>query len=94
MKKLNVEFYKSVIPDIDHPALNSLRNASDDPITVPVELYDKGAKVLSADVLMVGTTTPQYRAALWLTLREVERAGAAIEWDECSFLSGQPSACA
>jgi hypothetical protein len=89
MKKLNVEFYKSAIPNMDHPALNSLRNASDCPITVPVTLYDKGEQVLSADVLMVGTAIAQYNSALWLTLREIERAGAVVIWDECSFLSAQ-----
>tara|TARA_R110002124_G_scaffold64985_2_gene177323 strand:+ start:132164 stop:132733 length:570 start_codon:yes stop_codon:yes gene_type:complete len=91
MRKLNIEFYKSVIPDLDHPALNSLRNASNSsaPIHVPVTLYSEGEKVLSADVSMIGTAIAQYKAALWLTLRALERADITVEWDECSFLSAQ-----
>jgi hypothetical protein len=88
--KITKSFIDSVVPHLDHPVLNSLHNASVQPISVPVTLYQGDVAVFSARVEMIGTCLPQYNAALHVTLSAIQDNNIGVEWDGCRFLGGSP----
>ncbi len=83
----------SLIPDVDHPTLNAMRNSlRGDKISIPVRLYHNGQQVYAAQVRMIGHTHALYRAALDATLASLATRSPAIAWDEVSFHSDKKMA--
>ena len=79
------DFHK-LIPDVDHPTLNAMRNfLGADKIWIPVRLYKDGQQVYAADVRMIGHTHSLYRAALDATLAGITDRKPPIEWDQVRF---------
>ena len=85
--KITSEFIRSAVPNIDHPVLNSLHNSGGNTISVPVSLYKDNVCVFKADVSMLGTSMPQYGAALHFLLEKLDAEDISCDWDEVSFLS-------
>lgn len=82
-----------LIPDVDHPTLNAMRNfVHSDKIWIPVRLFKDGQQVYGADVRMIGHTHSLYRAALDAALAGIADRKPAIEWDEVSFHSDKRAA--
>lgn len=83
----NQELLK-LVPNVDHPTLNAMRNSLyGDKIWIPVRLYKDGQQVYGADVRMIGHTHSLYRAALDATLAGIADRNPAIEWDQVSYHS-------
>ena len=88
MAQPSIEFLQSIIPDVDHPDLNAMRNfLHSAKINIPVKLYNEGREVYAAEVKMIGHGHALYKAALDATLESIATRKPAIEWDSASFLS-------
>lgn len=80
------EMLRSLIPNVDHPTLNAMRNnLHNKKIDIPVCLYKDGQQVYAATVYMYGHGHSLYSAAFDATLE----AAGQIEWDHASFHSSK-----
>lgn len=83
--KQSWEDVENYLPDIDHPALNTLRDSLGKTISVRVQLQKVGAKMLDAQVNLAPSPDYLQTAALAILLKKLETYGLNPEWDAVSF---------
>ncbi len=77
----------ALIPDVDHPEANSLRNNIISTTPVNVRLYKGKNVVADADVILpMGYCTSLYPVALYCLLNEYVKERKIIEWDKACFI--------
>ena len=90
MRAPPLHYLQSIIPDVDHPDLNAMRNFLHAPkINIPVVLYQGEQIVYAAEVKMIGHGHALYKAALDAVREEIKTRTPAIEWDSVSFHSAK-----
>lgn len=89
MKKrgLSWQYMRGLLPDVDHPEFNALRNGRGSKVNIPVTLYKDDEPVLSAEIRMFSSAAALYKPALWLLLKDCEDHGIDLDWDKAGFVS-------
>lgn len=90
MKSQTQDKIQKVIPDIDHPEANFLRNSVGRRTPINVKLYKEKAVILDVDVFLpMGYSSSLYAVALYCVLNEHMRQGNVIKWNSASFINSE-----
>ena len=87
MKKYGTAELLKLIPEIDHPAFNAMRNAIPGKVSIPVTLYQDEVRTFHAEVVMFGHTWSLFAPALMLVLEELKDRKMEVAWNAVAFTS-------
>lgn len=76
---------ENYLPDINHPAINMLRDGLGKTIPIQIQLQKNGQKVLDAKVNLQLSSYVAQEPALAVLLKKLEKYGLTVEWDTVSF---------